>query len=114
MVDVYSQRISVILKNRDLVVVEKPPGLPTAPLSPDDSKPTLCAMVFKTFPEIAGVSGWREFGGGLLFRLDNPTSGLVMFARSDAAFKRLKRLQETGRVQKTYCAVCLGGPGRAE
>ncbi len=105
-----STGIRVAFEGRDLLVVEKPPSLPTAPLSPHDPKDTLCARVFQLFPEVSRVAGWHPFEGGLLYRLDNATSGLVVFARSDSAFKRLLGLQNAGSVVKTYIAVCLHGP----
>jgi 23S rRNA pseudouridine1911/1915/1917 synthase len=42
---------------------------------------------------------------GVVHRLDRPTSGVVLFARTSKALQRLNRLFREDRVQKTYWAV---------
>lgn len=46
---------------------------------------------------------------GLVHRLDRPTVGLMVFAKTGKAAARLARAQQEGRFNKEYCAVVRGG-----
>lgn len=47
----------------------------------------------------------------LAHRLDRDTSGCLVLGRHPKALKKLGRLFQEGRVDKTYWALCRGGPG---
>jgi 23S rRNA pseudouridine1911/1915/1917 synthase len=47
---------------------------------------------------------------GIPHRLDRPTSGVVLFARTDKALERLSALFREGSVQKTYWAIVAEKP----
>jgi len=47
---------------------------------------------------------------GIPHRLDRPTSGVVLFARTSKALERLSEMFRTGRVEKTYWAVVAERP----
>jgi len=51
---------------------------------------------------------------GLPHRLDRPTSGTVMFARTDKALTRLNKMFKDGEINKTYWAVVDRGLGSKE
>jgi 23S rRNA pseudouridine1911/1915/1917 synthase len=95
--------LGVRLETASVVVVEKPAGQPTAPAA-DGDRGTLAAALLGRYPEMAGV-GYRAREPGLLHRLDTETSGLVVAARSGAAFDALRGGLEAGRFQKRYLAV---------
>jgi 23S rRNA pseudouridine1911/1915/1917 synthase len=42
---------------------------------------------------------------GLPHRLDRPTSGIVVFARTDKALSRLSEMFRTGKIEKHYWAI---------
>jgi 23S rRNA-/tRNA-specific pseudouridylate synthase len=42
----------------------------------------------------------------LVHRLDTPTSGVVLFARTQPAAAKLPRLFAAGEIRKTYLAIC--------
>lgn len=44
----------------------------------------------------------------LVFRLDRETSGVVLFAKDEAAASRLQRAMQDRRIRKTYLAVLVG------
>lgn len=50
------------------------------------------------------VSGYQSWEGGLLHRLDTPTSGLVLFARDQKAFDFLSWQQKHDMITKEYRA----------
>src|SRR5436309_14678315 len=47
---------------------------------------------------------------GLVHRLDRPTSGVVLLARTSKAASRLSEQFRTGRVSKVYWAIVEGEP----
>lgn len=93
----------VIYENRDLVIVNKVSGIPTAPLKGQNAD-TLLSRTGELFPEILKVKGFNEWEGGLIHRLDTPTSGLVMFARTQKAFDALLSQQRKDEIIKVYRA----------
>ncbi len=49
---------------------------------------------------------------GVVHRLDRPTSGLVIFARTSKALGRMNRLLAENKVRKTYWAVVKNRPSK--
>ena len=102
-------RIPVIYEDNHLLVVEKPPNLPTqADSSGDDDLLTL----------LKGYIGekYNKPGAvylGLVHRLDRPVGGAMVFARTSKAAARLSAQFAAHTVQKRYYAV-LQGELRAE
>lgn len=99
--------LDVRLETPYVVVVDKPAGQPTAPARDGDSG-TLAGALLARYPEMAGI-GYRAREPGLLHRLDTGTSGLVVAARSAAAFTALRKGLGEGRIEKHYLAVVLSG-----
>ena len=88
----------------EICIVLKPQGIATTP----GKQPDLCTQLFSYRPELALVNGYQTREGGLLNRLDNETGGLVLFAKSDDAFKYYKGLSEQNLITKDYYAVVHG------
>ena len=87
-----------------VLVVDKPAGQPTAPLRAGE-RGTLVNALLGRFPELAGV-GYGPREPGVLHRLDTGTSGLVIVARTAAAFAALRAALLDGRIEKKYLLVC--------
>ncbi len=103
--------LDVRLERAELVVVNKPAGMPTAPLSSAE-RGTLCGALIARYPEMQGV-GYRAREPGIVHRLDTQTSGLVLAARSAEVFTRLGQALEREELQKRYLAV-VSAAGLAE
>ncbi|MGC8926966.1 MAG: RluA family pseudouridine synthase [Myxococcota bacterium] len=101
-----SVKFDVVLKRDDYIVVLKPEGVKTHPLVPFE-KGTLLNGVVSKFPS-AGELYAKRYEGGLLHRLDTETSGLILCALNQRAFKRLKNNFKAGNVKKYYYAVVNG------
>ena len=97
----------VLFESADFVIVDKPAGLPTAPLVRRENR-SLAAALLARYPELSGV-GFREREPGLVHRLDNQTSGVVLAARNAAAFRLARSLFESSAIEKRYLAVTLAG-----
>jgi 23S rRNA pseudouridine1911/1915/1917 synthase len=96
--------LTVLHESPAVVIVDKPAGQPTAPLRAGEIG-TLANALVGRYPELAGIGhGPRE--PGLLHRLDTGTSGLVIAARSKAAFDVLAAALKAGDLVKEYTLVC--------
>jgi RluA family pseudouridine synthase len=90
----------ILFEDEDLIVVNKPPGLPTQP-TVDEARANLFAVV-KRFLKT------RQSGDpylGLHHRLDRDTSGVVLFTKTVRANAGIARAFQEHLAQKTY--VCL-------
>ena len=97
-------RLRVVLIDDQIVVGEKPAGMPSVPARTPLDPPDV-ARVLRTLPEFAGQEG------GLLeaaHRLDRDTSGLLVLARSQTARRSLGLAFERRQVRKRYLAVVQG------
>jgi len=103
--------LEVRLERAELVIVNKPAGMPTAPLATDE-RGTLCGALLGRYPEMQGV-GYRAREPGVVHRLDTQTSGLVLAARNRAAFTRMHQALEREELHKRYLAI-VSAVGLAE
>ena len=100
--------VEVLHADDDIIVVNKPSGVIVHRASgyPDG---TLCDILLKDFPDMAGVGSDER--PGVVHRLDRDTSGVMVFARTQHAYLALRREFEShGCVKKTYLAVLHGTP----
>ncbi len=100
--------LSVVFEDDDLVVVDKPPGLVVHP-APGHHSGTLVNALLHHCPNLSGIGGVAR--PGIVHRLDQDTSGLIVVAKSQAAMDGLVRAFSSHRdIVKTYLAVCHGRP----
>jgi 23S rRNA pseudouridine1911/1915/1917 synthase len=92
---------AVLYRDAQLLAVAKPSGLPTVP-NGGYLTHTLLHVVRQRFPEAVP-----------LHRLGRATSGLVVFALTRDARRRLSAAWRAGRVAKTYRALVTGTPAEA-
>lgn len=96
--------LEILAVTERFVYVHKPAGVHTVALTPDQPG-VLATAVAERWPECATASeDPRE--GGAVHRLDQPTSGVVAFARSRAAWTEARTHFKAARVAKHYLAVC--------
>src|SRR3954463_358354 len=88
--------IAIIREGDDWIAADKPAGMPTQPTR-DREQRSLEELLRLRFREI-----W------LVHRLDTPTSGVVIFAKTAEAAARLSALFAAGEIRKTYLAVLEG------
>ena len=92
-------------ENKPFLVIYKPKGLPSAPLTAEDSENALSQAV-AMFPEIKTVCGKKPIEYGLLHRLDTATDGLMVIAATQECYDFIMTEQAEGRFIKTYTAEC--------
>lgn len=105
-----SIRVRVVLEDDDLVIIDKPAGLVVHPGAgnPDG---TLVNGLLARYPEIASVG--EALRPGIVHRLDAGTSGLLVVARTAAAYYGLVDALSSHRVERTYRALVWGYPANA-
>ncbi len=96
-------RLTIVFEDEALVIVDKPPGIPSHPLRAGELG---CAanMLLARYPEM-GEIGYSAREPGIVNRLDNDTSGLLIAARTNQAFTKLRHDLQQGRIEKTYLAL---------
>lgn len=102
--------VRVVFEDAHVLVVDKPAGLPTHSIDSDpllDEPHTLTSRLLARYPDLRGV-GYRDSEPGILHRLDNDTSGLLIVARTTEAFERLRAALRSGQIDKRYVALCAG------
>jgi len=96
--------IKIIYEDNHLLVVSKPPNVPTQPDRSGD--PDMLSMLKTYIKEKYGKPG--NVFLGLVHRLDRPTSGLIVFAKTSKAASRLADQMRRKKIQKEYLAVLHG------
>jgi 23S rRNA pseudouridine1911/1915/1917 synthase len=97
--------LRVVYSDDDIVVVDKPVGVAAHP-SPGWAGPTVTGGLAAMGHTIA-TSGAAE-RQGVVHRLDVGTTGLMVVAKSEAAYSALKRAFRAREVEKVYHAVVQG------
>jgi 23S rRNA pseudouridine1911/1915/1917 synthase len=90
---------SILLEDEHIVVVVKPAGLLTAPTPEGDRGNLLHAL------ETRGGTQQRHF---VVHRLDLQTSGVLVFAKSDVANRKLAEIFRTHDLTRQYDVFCAG------
>lgn len=101
--------IKEITKEKPFLIVYKPSGLPSAPLSENDTN-NIFFQVAQKYPQILNVDGRKKIEHGLIHRLDTVTSGLIIIAATQESYEKLLELQKENKIKKYYKAVCEHKP----
>lgn len=97
--------LTVVYNDDDIVVIDKPVGCAAHP-SPGWMGPTVVGALMAAGYTIS-TSGPAE-RAGVVHRLDAGTSGLMIIAKTDAAYLKLKEMFRDHDVEKTYHALVQG------
>lgn len=99
--------VPVVHVDDAFLVVDKPPGLVVHP-GAGRSSGTLVAGLLARYPELAEVG--EPDRPGLVHRLDRDTSGLLVVARTPAAYDALVEQLQARTVARHYLALVDGHP----
>ena len=98
--------LRVLVERAGWIAVDKPAGRAVHPLEPDETDTVLNALVALR-PEIVGV-GEGGLRSGVVHRLDPGTSGVLLFATEQAAWRAARAAFAERRVEKRYLARVHG------
>ena len=96
--------LDVLYEDNHLLALAKPPGLPTMGVS--DGRPTLLSLAKQYVKARYGKPGNVYLG--VVSRLDAPTTGVVLLARTSKAARRLTEQFRSHSVRKIYWALVHG------
>ena len=100
--------LEVVFEDEDMIVVNKAPGMVVHP-APGHFTGTLVNALLHHCPNLSGIGGVAR--PGIVHRLDQDTSGLIVVAKSQAAMDGLVRaFSSHTRIEKTYLAIVHGRP----
>lgn len=105
-----SVAFEVLYADDDVIVVDKPVGLVVHP-GAGVHETTLVAGLLQRYPELSRLplSGCGTVDRpGIVHRLDKETSGLLVVARSERAYRSLTAQLAARSVSRTYHALALG------
>jgi 23S rRNA pseudouridine1911/1915/1917 synthase len=100
--------LAVLAEGTGWLALDKPAGVPVHPLR-EGERGTLLGAAVARHPELQGV-GEGGLRSGLVHRLDLDTSGVVLVATEEAAWRRLREGFRSHRAAKRYRAIVLGEP----
>jgi 23S rRNA pseudouridine1911/1915/1917 synthase len=101
-----SLMVPVVYEDASLIALNKPAGMDCHGFSGREDK-TLANFLLARWPELAGV-GKSRWQPGLVHRIDRDTSGLVLVAKSQAAFDEIRGQFRRRMVKKIYFALVWG------
>ena len=99
--------LDIVFEDDDLIVVNKPAGLLSVPLERKTDVPSVYEQIEDRF---RSHGKRRPF---VVHRIDQDTSGLVIFAKDTEAQKRLKAQFARREPDRVYLAVVYGHPDPA-
>ena len=101
----------VVHEDEHIIVINKPSGLVVHP-APGNWEHTLVNGLIYRYPEMRKLPNFMR--PGIVHRLDSPTSGLMVIARTQQAYYALSKMFSERKVDKTYLALMHGCPQKRE
>lgn len=101
--------LNVLAETKYWLAIDKPVGISVHPSATDPTNKTVVNALIAQFSEIG-----KHFDDverpGIVHRLDKPTSGVLLVAKTPEAHKKLQ--EQWSAVEKTYLALVQGRPPR--
>lgn len=99
--------LDVVDEDESIIVIDKAAGMVVHP-APGHPDGTLVNALLARYPELAEVGEPQR--PGIVHRLDRDTSGLMVVARTQAAYEALVDAMAEHRVDRRYLALVHGRP----
>ena len=106
MTELGSEEFPILFEDNHLIVVVKPQNLASCP---DESGDDNMLDAVKEYVRVTYQKPGNVFIG-LVHRLDRPTGGVMVFAKTSKAAARLTEQMKSGDFEKRYLAVLVGAP----
>ena len=100
--------MEILYEDNHVIVVLKPQNVPSQEDASKDKD--MFTMVKEYIKEKYNKPG--NVYVGLVHRLDRPTGGVMVFAKTSKAASRLSEQFKNGEAEKTYFAIVKGAPAR--
>lgn len=119
MLSVRAMKLEILKEGDEYMVINKPAGISVHGDGISD-RPTVATILAGQFPELRDIGepftvypggvATRLARSGIVHRLDRDTSGCLLVAKTDEAFKFFKRQFQDRQVRKYYEAFVYGIP----
>lgn len=103
--------LSIVYKDNDIIVIDKPPGLVMYPAAGHSQNTLMNGVAFHS-GKLASVGA--PLRPGVVHRIDRETSGLVVVALNDAAYYALQEQFREHSIIRRYLAIVHGRLKTAE
>lgn len=100
------ENIQILYEDNHIIVVNKRVG---DIVQGDKTGDTPLSEIVKQYIQIKYQKPGNVFLG-VVHRIDRPTSGIVLFARTSKALERLNEMLRSKKIIKTYWAIIKNGP----
>jgi 23S rRNA pseudouridine1911/1915/1917 synthase len=104
--------LKIVYEDETLIVVNKDAGIVVHPAH-GHNQDTLVNGLLAAFPDLSAMTSAEPEAGlrpGIVHRLDQDTSGLIVVARTPQALQNLRRQFKARTVEKIYLALVHGHP----
>ncbi len=101
--ETFTDKIKIIRETHEFLIINKPAGLAVHKAN----GPTLVDWLVKKYPEIKQI-GHDPERPGIVHRLDREASGLMVIAKTQAAFESLEKQFQNREIKKQYTALIHG------
>lgn len=106
----FMEDLTILYEDNHIIVVLKPQGVPSCE---DESKDKDLLTMIKDYIKVRDNKPGNVYIG-LVHRLDRPTGGVMVFAKTSKAAARLSEQMKTGDFEKKYATVLVGIPEKKE
>ena len=103
----FDSPLKVVFENDDLAVIDKPAGLVVHP-GAGNPEETLANILISKYPDIKNVGDAHR--PGIVHRLDEDTSGLILVAKNQKALEYYKQQFKDRKIEKEYLALVEDQP----
>ena len=103
--------LAILYEDEETLVLDKPAGIVVHPRE-GLHEVTLINIVRARYPEVRVIDSTDR--GGVVHRLDRDTSGVIVFAKSEASQYAMKEQWRLREVSKQYLAIVEGNPDPRE
>lgn len=108
--------LDIVFEDDDLIVIDKPAGMVVHPAHGHAAGTVVNALLAR-YPDLAAMSQFDTDSAGrpgIVHRLDQDTSGLMVVARTPLACQDLREQFQARTVEKIYLALVFGHPEAPE
>lgn len=102
--------VKICYVDRDILVIGKPPGLVVHPTPQTLAEPSVTQLVLNHVLKGENLPGLAQLRPGIVHRLDQQTSGLMVCALSDTAYQNLTLQFQQKVASRSYLALVCGKP----
>jgi 23S rRNA pseudouridine1911/1915/1917 synthase len=103
--------LSILYEDSSIIVIDKPAGMVVHPAAGNPAGTLVNALIYHC-KDLAGINGVLR--PGIVHRLDKDTSGVIVVAKNDGAYRHLTKQFKNRIVEKVYLAVAYGTLGKEE